>query len=420
MRIQPTSVNPTERSAKFDTMVRTLTAKNLLMWQSLPEDEPRFSRRFTLGEQSQNERIIGEQFANIPASVAVLESALDSDRIFNVQQVRRSVIGSSILPDDGVSGIFFEKSEQVTRRFAERAVEFDPAITDTDIHQALRNLWVFNVIQMTLGLEIRLTPSSFAYSMLYPCTDNGLDSTSRTPNEKRAYVRWLSAWFERGPCASFDDWTEQTAGLLEMIEEEYPRSEFGDVQSSLQAIHRAQMKSLLLHANQPEEDEERLTAITIEKGGTSVLADGFLAAGRLSDDQADAIFEYGVVLQLIDDLRDIDEDRIAGHSTPFLRIAECEELDRATRQLLHFVNDCSRRLAALDSRHGVQVQEMIERGCTFLILEAAARHHDFFSKRFLRKVEHVMPLRPAFMREMYREIKTHQSQNVVSARLRRA
>lgn len=411
---------PTGQRAKFDAMVRAMTAKNLVLWQSLPEDEPRFSCRFTPREQSENEKIIGEQFANLPASETAFHTALSSDRVFNVQQVRRSVFGSSLIPDNGVSGMFFEQSEQVTRRFAERAAEFDPAITDTDIHQALRNLWVFNVIQMTLGLEIRLTPSSFAYSMLYPYTDNGLDSASRTPDEKRAYVRWLSLWFERGPCPSYDDWTEKTAGLLRMIEEEYPRSEFADVQSSLQAIHRAQMKSLLLHANQPEEDEERLTAITIEKGGTSVLADGFLAAGQLRNDQADAFFKYGVVLQLIDDLRDIDEDRSAGHSTPFLRIAECQELDRATRQLLHYVKDCARQLAALDSLHGPQVQDMIERGCTFLILEATARHHDFFSRQFLRKVEHAMPLRPPFMRELYRKIKLHQSQNVVSARLRRA
>ena len=420
MRIQPNSVDPTERSAKFDAMIRTLSAKNLLLWQSLPEDDPGFSFRFTPAEQSENEKTIGEQFANLPESDSALESIHDTNRVFNVQQVRRSVLGSSLIPDNGVGAIFFEKSEQVTRRFAETAVEFDPAITDTDIHQALRNLWVFNVIQMTLGLEIRLTPSSFAYSMLYPCTDNGLDSTSRTPDEKRAYVRWLSLWFERGPCASFDDWTEKTADLLAMIEEEYPCSEFADVQSSLQAIHRAQMKSLLLHTSPSERDEERLTAITIEKGGTSVLADGFLAAGRLSNDQADAFFEYGVVLQLIDDLRDIDEDRSAGHSTPFVRVAECEELDRTTRQLLHYVKDCARQLAALDSRHGPQVQDMVERGCTFLILEAAARHHDFFSKRFLRKVEHAMPLRPVFMRELYTKIKLQQSHNVVSARLRRA
>jgi hypothetical protein len=205
-----------------------------------------------------------------------------------------------------------------------------------------------------------------------------------------------------------------------MIEKEYPRPDFCNVYLSLRAIHQAQTKSLLLHNIQPGYDEESLTAITIEKGGTSVLADGFLAAGRLNIPEADSFFEYGVLLQLVDDLRDFDEDRFNAHSNPFLRIAERDELDKATRRLLLLVRGCAGKLSSLNRFRGPQIREMVEQSCSFLILETAARHREFYSKCFLQKVECWMPLRSAFLRELHKDIGMRQTQNAVHAQLTHA
>ena len=201
-----------------------------------------------------------------------------------------------------------------------------------------------------------------------------------------------------------------------MIEKEYPAPEFRDVYLSLSAIHRAQSKSLLLHNIQPGSDEENLTAITIEKGGTSVLADGYLAAGRLNNEEADSFFEYGVLLQFVDDLRDIDEDGVNAHSTPFLRIAERGNLDSAARRLLLFVKHCAGQLSNLNRSYAQSVKEMVEQSCSFLILETAARHREFYSSRFLQNVECWMPLRPAFLNELHRKIKMRHAQSETYAR----
>ena len=88
----------------------------------------------------------------------------------------RTAVESSLFLHEGLSGNYFEMSEKVTRRFIQDAKIFDHSLSQDDIHQALRNLWVFNSIQMIAGKDIDLTPSSFAYSLLYPYTDNGLDS----------------------------------------------------------------------------------------------------------------------------------------------------------------------------------------------------------------------------------------------------
>ena len=40
----------------------------------------------------------------------------------------------------------------------------------------MRNVWIGNNLQMLLGVPVCLTQGLFAYSMLYPVTDNVLDA----------------------------------------------------------------------------------------------------------------------------------------------------------------------------------------------------------------------------------------------------
>ena len=55
------------------------------------------------------------------------------------------------------------------------ARSFDPQVSAADILQASRNAWTACGLQTLLGSPMRLTPPIFAYSMLYPYTDNYLD-----------------------------------------------------------------------------------------------------------------------------------------------------------------------------------------------------------------------------------------------------
>jgi len=393
----------------FSPMIDRLTAANGALWRQLPAKELDLGRRFTSREQEENEKRFGPHL--LDPNVFSLSSITISEfgRRESIDNAKKIIGEFGHLSYDTAWRGFFENSEVVTKRFVEKAKTFDPLIKDDDIHQALRNLWVFNSIQMILGHAIELTPSSFAYSLLYPYTDNGLDSPLHTRDEKRAYIRWLSDWLEKNNHLPVDGWTGKTAELLRMIENEFPRKEFSDVYMSLRAIHEAQAKSLILHDVRPDADEDALMAVTIEKGGTSVLADGFLAVGNLTVPEVDSLFEYGVVLQLIDDLRDLDEDRMNGHSNPFLRAADNEKLDGMTGQLLVFVNHCAMKLGAVCRTHSTEVQEMIERSCSLLILDATSRYHERYSGKFLRKAERWMPFRPAFLRDVHDSIRARQA-----------
>ena len=409
-------MNRTPTPEEFDITVQQLTEKYDGLWREFPDGVPEFSRRFTPWQQRENERQLELHLKKLPPSLDMNDVLHDAEKSHISFDAMKAIAGSSILSRDILNDKYFEESEKTTKRFVKEAKEFDPSLSENDIHQALRNLWVFNNIQMIFGREIDLTPSSFAYSLLYPVTDNGLDSSTRTPVEKQDYIRWLSRWFESDNCRPVDEWTEKTAALLRMIEKEYPRREFSGLYLSLRAIHQAQTKSLLLHNIKSDCDEESLTAITIEKGGTSVLVDGFLSARSLDTPEADALFEYGVLLQLVDDLRDVDEDGINGHSSPFSRIAEKGELDTSTGRLLFFVKHCAGNLSNLNQFHGQQIREMIEQSCSFLILETAARHPDFYSKPFLHDIECWMPMRPAFLKELQSKIEMRQTQGAPNPR----
>ncbi len=75
-----------------------------------------------------------------------------------------------------------------------------------------------------------------------------------------------------------------------MIEEEFPRINYPEVYQSLLAIHEAQTRSVqLIHSVEVLTEKETLQ-ICMAKGGASVLANGYLVAGRLSKEQEFFLF----------------------------------------------------------------------------------------------------------------------------------
>ncbi len=61
-------------------------------------------------------------------------------------------------------------------KFITTARKENPQLKDEEIFQALRNVWIMNSLQIYWGLPVEMTPSVYAYSMLYPYTDNFLDN----------------------------------------------------------------------------------------------------------------------------------------------------------------------------------------------------------------------------------------------------
>lgn len=276
---------------------------------------------------------------------------------------------------------------RLSEAFIRQARAFAPWLTVDDLFQALRNVWIMNALQLLFARPLELTPAIFAYSMLYPLTDNPLDDPSLSGASKKALGCALGRALAGEDVTPRDPLQADVIGLVARIEQQYPRAAFPDVFASLEAIHRAQMASLRQGSCRARLSDRELLGISIAKGGASVLADGYLVVGTLAEKDADFCFGYGVFLQLLDDLQDAEEDHRAGRDTLFSRRLGEAPLDAVTCRLYGFmmaVLDSAPRLN--ESRHAV-LKDMIRRNCVHLMIAAVGAQKPHFTSSFAAAME---------------------------------
>ncbi len=368
----------------FHRTVRRLTSKYTSLWFDASGNLPLFSRHFSRKEQRAREKHIDALRLRVPSG-------------------RKRIIAFIAQEIPGRRGArlrrFLEECGETGEKFVARARRFDPSISDAEVQQALRNLWVFNSLQFYLGKPVRLTPSSFAYSLLYPYTDNCLDSTRETSREKQELMRWLSLTLTGHPESADTAHKASIAALLDMIRKEHSRSRRPDVHQSLLGIHRAQKKAIRLCGSGGGKGEHALMPLTIEKGGASVLVDGFLA-GRLNSAQTEAIFGYGVLLQLVDDLQDLEEDIDGSRSSPFSRAIRHGTLEGITNRLFNLTGMLARQLRIPGSTGSGHIATLVERSCMLLIQHAIAQHSHLYRRAYVSLLNRYVPVRMAYLRTL--------------------
>lgn len=282
--------------------------------------------------------------------------------------------------------------------FARRARQFDPDLSREDTIQACRNAWTACGLQPLLGVPSGITPSILAYSLLYPYSDNYLDSAD-VPNRAKHTFNARFRERLRGCTAPAVNRREAAVwALVDRIEQQYPRATFPDVFDCLLAIHRAQEDSVIQLGHSQEIDDAELLRVSLAKGGTSVLADACLVRGAVTAEESRVAFEWGALLQLGDDLQDVADDLDRGSQTLFTRAAkEGEPLDALVLQLLSFCERAAVRVARLP--HGSKrLKDLLKMSWRSLILGAVAEGSDFFSPSFLLQAERGSPFRFEFLR----------------------
>ncbi|MFN8094731.1 MAG: hypothetical protein U0599_21360 [Vicinamibacteria bacterium] len=282
--------------------------------------------------------------------------------------------------------------------FARAARAFDPTLPIEGLGQALRNVWIGNSLQMRLGREVRCGEGLFAYSMLYPLTDNRLDDPRLDASAKRAFNRRFGRRLAGEPVTPADAAEAAVFALVSRIEGEYPRREYPEVHESLLAIHAGQTLSLA-QQDDPELDDGDLLDISCEKGGTSVLADLWLVAGEADEAEQRFAFGYGVFLQLLDDLQDVGNDLAAGHQTLFTRAAARGPLDAPAARLARFVDEVLDGEPLADEA-AAERRDLVRRNCRTLLVASIAAQPRRFTWRFRRAIERRWPFTLGAMRRL--------------------
>jgi hypothetical protein len=233
--------------------------------------------------------------------------------------------------------------------------------------------------------------------MLYPYTDNYLDDPNTTPETKRAFNKRFALRLSGREVSPTSSHEATVYSLVAMIESQFDRSRYPAVFESLHAIHSAQRKSVQLLRRNASPYEVDVLGISIEKGGSSVLADAYLVAGSLDEDQASCAFGWGAFVQLVDDLQDVEEDARDGLQTVFSQSAGHWTLDAITNRALHFGSQVTRRLDCFCAQTAGPIKELMRQSAAQLLIQAAGAAHHYYTDAYLREIEPHSPFRFTFL-----------------------
>lgn len=271
----------------------------------------------------------------------------------------------------------------LTIAFMERAKELDETLTFDDIYQALRNVWVMVSLQIYYDQEVVLTDSVFAYSMLYPLTDNYLDDPTISVKEKKTFNQRFYHKIKSNEGEGYNDAEKRIFHMIDLIEKQYSREAHPEVFKSLLAILDGQNKSLDQHGMGTLYDVD-LMAYTFYKGGTSVLADAYLVNGKLTKEEALFAYGYGVILQLADDLQDLDEDLANGHHTMINTQARISKLDGFHHHYEAFINKFLEDIFKQDTDKRKSLYALIVISVEQLLLSSILENRKRFSKKHIK------------------------------------
>jgi|HubBroStandDraft_4_1064222.scaffolds.fasta_scaffold20190_2 hypothetical protein len=380
--------------------MQTQVTRTTDVWSSLAGRAIPAGRRYTPGEQQERERAYDEGL-KAAESEARKKPRSKAERIAMRQRMVEAFARFSAVAldlDEDAIGLLTHEFLPVGTGLAGWARRFDANLSRADITQACRNAWTACGLQPLLGERIALTPSILAYSLLYPYSDNTLDRACLSTEAKLRFSERFRRRLRGESDAPEDRLEDALWRLVRMIEAQYPRELYPRVFECLLAIHRAQEGSLSqLKSGQHREDKDVLR-VSLAKGGSSVLADACLARGWLSEEEAGFAFEWGVLLQLGDDIQDLREDMQRGSRTVFSQaVAAGRPLDDRVAQLLNFSEQTGDRMDRLPNGDD-RLKGLLRMSWRSLILMAVAESHEFFSPEFLAEAEHGSPFRFAFLR----------------------
>jgi hypothetical protein len=386
--------------------IEQLTAESIALWESgAPCVMPQLGRRFTPAQQSCKESLL-DRFT------ASLESELLDPPRTRAERARTHARISSAFADFARTALELEDCHlalllnqgfpAVGTTLGRLARRFDPAVSTAEIFQACRNAWAACGLQALFGLPMSVTPAIFAYSMLYPYSDNYLDDAAVSRERKLTF----SAQFGRrlaGENVPPSNGREETIWkLVSLIESGYARAEYPEIYASLLSIHRSQDESIRLL------DRELcdVPQIVFTKGGASVLADAWLANGCLTDAEAGFAFDWGVLLQLGDDLQDVREDSAMGLRTIFSTAAATGPLDALTNRTLHFALRVLARMDALTAAPEA-LKDLLRRSSISLVVRAAGASRELYSDVWIAELETYSPFRFAFLGSRREKLARH-------------
>jgi hypothetical protein len=382
--------------------VQQFTQQFTALWWQLSGDAPQMERAFSTRQQGERERMLDEFLSTLGKT---LRQPMRSERERQALQQQVVALGGVFAKsaldfgEEHLGAVQTSGIAETAIDFSQQARRYDPTISSDDIYQAARNVMTMNLLQLMAGLPVEVTPSVFAYSMLYPYTDNYLDDPAIAAETKRAFNARFRRRLLGEAVTPANLYEEHIADMVGMIEGQYSRAQFPQVYDSLLDIHAAQARSMQLHRREASPYELDVLGLSFEKGGTAVLADAYLVSGTPTPQQLEVAFGYGAFTQLMDDLEDAQRDGSDGIMTVFSQTARRWPLDAITNRLFHFGDWVLDHMGDYGPGAPVALQDVMRRSVHLLLADSVGTLAGLYSKPYLAALETHMPFRFAALKQ---------------------
>ncbi len=298
-----------------------------------------------------------------------------------------------------INPVLFHEFEKETKHFIDRVRGFDADLNAGQIWQAMRNYFIYAMIVEMQGERQNAADPILAYSLLYPYTDNYIDDKTTKKEEKERYNRMIARKLKGEPVLAQSPLEEKTCRLLDMIGDAYEGEAKKKVIGTLLQLLEAQNYSIRQQKAGISEDE--ILGISIWKGSTSVLADYLFATQDWREKEEGFYLRFGFLLQLVDDLQDMEEDKKEGSRTLMIKAAEQKRLEGQVNRLLWFIWDTVR---AFEPRNP-GLKGFVLKNCVEITLLSAAMNAQHFLKEYIKALEPYLPLSVEFIKKMKKQQK---------------
>ena len=277
--------------------------------------------------------------------------------------------------------------------FLKEVRQFSPDLRFDEIGQAIRNYIVYAMFKVIHQVESGFSKAGFGYSMLYPFTDNYIDSGELSSEKKKEYnelIRDKILGKEIHPGGRHD---KKTCDLLQAIASDYPREKDDRIYTLLLMMLKAQEDSLHQQRSDLLLSEEERLDISLWKGGISVLVDRFLVNKELTAQDLHFYLGFGFFLQLADDLQDIGEDSRMGYQTLFTVSLNNEQEEKLVNKLLHFLHHIMEAYSAENDTF----KNFVMASSDQLVLISMLRSKEFFPSQYRSRLEQFLPVTGSYL-----------------------
>lgn len=293
-----------------------------------------------------------------------------------------------------------------SKQFIDQFLKEDGHLSIEDMGQAMRNFWIANLLQVAFNKPLENTEALYGYSMLYPYTDNLMDDATLSKQEKGEFCHRLTEKLLGN--IGIQAHTVEEARIFELVDKiygQYPIEVYSSVQSGLLSIHDAQAESLKQQQVSLMPYEVDLLGKSFYKGGTSLIADGFLVKPEMNHAEQVFCFSFGAILQLCDDLQDIERDYASHHYTIFSQLKGHYALDALLDKLNGYLESTMVELDALSTQTDYDLTLVIARNTRLLLLYAICDNECCFTKPYVRNIYDMLPIRPSALKKVLKKMR---------------